>query len=76
MTRCRMAGGTLMLIAGELAVRRVSEIEATPSAHATNFNFKLISRTQVRCTHRRLPCVGVFMGTTFHDSYCLPLSAC
>jgi hypothetical protein len=36
-----------MLVAGELAVRKVTEIEATASAHATKSNFKLTSRTQV-----------------------------
>ena len=47
MVCCRMAGGTCMLIAGELAVRRVSKIEATLSAQAAKFNFSLTSRTQV-----------------------------
>jgi len=39
-----------MLIAGELAVRRVSKIEATLSAQATKFNFSLTSRTQLMLT--------------------------
>lgn len=47
-----MAGGTCMLIAGELAVRRVSKIEATLSTQATKFNFSLTSRTQVSCARR------------------------
>lgn len=36
-----------MLIAGELAVRWVAEIEATASTHAKKSNFKFTSRTQV-----------------------------
>ncbi len=41
-----------MLIAGELAVRRVSKIEATA----------FTSRTQVSCAHQCFPCVSVLMG--------------
>jgi Phosphatidylinositolglycan class N (PIG-N) len=37
-----------MLVAGELALRRVSEIEATTSGGATRTNFKRTSRTQAR----------------------------
>jgi hypothetical protein len=51
-----------MLIAGELAVRRVSKIEATASVSSTKFNFKLTSRTQVSCAHQCFPCVSVLMG--------------
>jgi hypothetical protein len=36
-----------MLVAGELAVRKVTVIEATASTHATKSNLKLTSRTQV-----------------------------
>lgn len=41
-----------MLIAGELAVRRVSKIDATLSAPATKPNFRLTSRAQVSCAYR------------------------
>ena len=43
-----------MLSAGELAVHRVSKVEATAdaSARGTKFNFRITSRIQVSCGHR------------------------
>jgi hypothetical protein len=43
-----------MLSAGELAVRRVSKLEAKAEAsvHGTESNFRLTSRIQVSCGHR------------------------
>jgi len=53
-----------MLVAGELALRRVSEIEATASARASTINnFKRTSQVQVSGGHRFLSRpLGVFTG--------------
>jgi len=48
--RAIMAGGVCMLVVGELALRRVSEIEATASARAAGTNFKRNSRIQLLLT--------------------------
>ena len=42
-----MAGGVCMLFAGELAVRKVSEMERTVPLHATGFSFRVTARIQV-----------------------------
>jgi hypothetical protein len=51
-----------MLIAGELAVRKVSRLEATASISSAKFNFKLTSRTQVSCARQCFACVSVLMS--------------
>ncbi|KAI0290310.1 PigN-domain-containing protein [Russula brevipes] len=45
-----VAGGVCLLFAGELAARRVSEIEATASARATKLNVKSAFRMQLLLT--------------------------
>jgi hypothetical protein len=45
-----MAGGMCMLFAGELAVRKVSEMESTVSLHVSRFNFRVAARIQVGWT--------------------------
>ncbi|KAI9457067.1 alkaline phosphatase-like protein [Russula earlei] len=48
--RTILAGGMCMLFVGELAVRKVSQIETTASAHAAKLNFELGSRIQLLFT--------------------------
>lgn len=45
-----MAGGLCMLFAGELAVRKVSEMESTISLHKSHFNFRVTARIQLLLT--------------------------
>lgn len=45
-----MAGGVCMLFVGELAVRKVSEMESTVSLPTSRFSFKLTARIQLLLT--------------------------
>src|ERR1700761_3679024 len=68
-----MAGGVCMLIAGELAVRKVSEMERFVPLHVTGFSFRVTARIQVilTCLCFLLICLPprYISAATYHAQY-------